>query len=193
MSGSRPSRMFTLVVTLAMALGTLTATAWAAARLTATYSATDQGSWTQGKYVVANGGDTASANWRIEFDLPAGTTIGTVTYGVKTVAGNHVTIDAEYYNKAVRPGGNTEPYSPWFQLFGGGQPANCRINGDKCDGSPDQPPGAPTGLRSTGSTTRTVALAWTAGAAGDFPVTEYLVDGGGTATVSGTTAIYEVR
>lgn len=189
MSGIRPSRALTLITILLLALTTLTSTAHAAATLTATFSVTDQGSWQQGKYVIANGGDTASDNWRLEFDLPSGTTIGNVWYGIKTVNGAHVTIDAEHYNKSVQPGGSTEPYSPWFELFGSGQPTACRINGNKCDGSADQPPGAPGGLRSTGATTRTVSLAWNAATPGDFPITGYVVAGGGTATVSGTTAL----
>ncbi len=187
MSATR--RTVVLVAALLMAMTTVAATARAAATLTATFSVTDHGSWKQGRYVVANGGDTASDTWRIEFDLPSGTTVGTVWYGVKTVVGSHVTIDAEHYNKSVRPGGNTEPYSPWFELFGAGQPVNCRVNGNRCDGSADQPPGVPGNLRSTGATTRTVTLAWNAAAPGDFPVSGYVVTGGGTATVSGTTAL----
>ncbi|HEX2130480.1 MAG TPA: glycosyl hydrolase family 18 protein [Actinophytocola sp.] len=189
MFGTGQSRATTLLVALLLALGTLTGTAQAAATLTATFSVVDQGSWKQGKYVVANSGDTASDTWRIEFDLPSGTTVGTVWYGTRTVDGDHVTIDAAHYNAAVPPGGDTEPYSPWFELLGPGQPVNCRINGDRCDGSPDQPPGPPDDLRSTGATTRTVSLAWNAAAPGDFPVSGYVVAGGGSATVTGTTAL----
>ena len=32
--------------------------------------------------------------------------------------------------------------------MGSGAPMNCRLNGDKCDGTPDAPPSAPTNLRS---------------------------------------------
>ena len=189
MSATRPSRALALICAVLLAFTTVTATAHAEASLTAAFSLTGNGSTKQGKYVVTNNGDTASDAWRIEFDLPSGTTVGTVWYGVRTVEGNHVTIDAEYYNGSVAPGATTEPYSPWFELTGPGTPLNCRINGDKCDGAADVPPGAPGNPRSTGQTTRTVALAWDAAVPGDFPVAGYVVDGGGTATVSGTTAL----
>lgn len=183
------SRALTVTSAVLLALGTLTPTASAAASLTAAFSVTDMGTWKQGKYVISNGGTTASDNWRIEFDVPAGTTVGNVWYGVKSGTASHVVIDAEYYNKVVAAGRSTEPYSPWFELFGSGQPANCRINGNKCDGSADRPPGVPGNLASTGKTTRTVALSWSAAAPTDFPIAGYDVAGGGTAAVTGTTAL----
>jgi chitinase len=144
------SREIVLIAAVLLSLVTLTPVALAAASLAATFSIADMATWKQGKYVITNWRDTASDNWRIEFDVPAGTTVGNVWYGVKSGTASHVVIDAEYYNKVVAAGRSTEPYSPWFELFGSGQPANCRINGNKCDGSPDRPPGTPVNLTSTG-------------------------------------------
>jgi chitinase len=183
------SRALVGIAAALLATVTVTPIASAAASLTAAFTVTDMGTWKQGKYVISNGGTTASENWRIEFDVPAGTTVGNVWYGVKSGTASHVVIDAEYYNKVVAAGRNTEPYSPWFELFGSGQPANCRINGNKCDGSPDRPPGTPGNLNATGKATRTVSLSWSAAAPADFPIAGYDVAGGGTAAVTGTTAL----
>ena len=182
------SRALVLTAAVALPLAMVNPIAHAAARLTATLTAAQFGSFNT-KYVINNGGDTAADNWRVEFDLPAGTTVGQVLYGVKSGTASHVVIDAEYYNKAVPAGRNTEPYSPLFELMGSGQPTNCKLNGNKCDGSADAPPGAPGNLTSTGRTTRTVSLSWSAGAATDNPIAGYEVSGGGTPTVNGTTAI----
>lgn len=185
----RVSRAFALMMALLLSMLVVTPIAQAAASLTATFSLADMGSWKQGKYIVANGGTTASDNWRIEFDIPSGTTVSGVWYGIQSGTASHIIIDAEYYNKVVAAGRNTEPYSPFFVLNGNGTPANCRINGNKCDGSADRPPGAPGNLASPSKTTRTVSLSWSAGTATDFPIAGYDVAGGGTATVTGTTAV----
>jgi chitinase len=182
------SRALALSAAVVLPLVLVTPVAHAVARLTATLTHADFGSYNT-KYVINNGGDTASDNWRVEFDLPSGTTVGGLLYGVKSGTASHVIIDAEYYNKAVPAGRNTEPYSPLFELIGSGTPANCRINGNKCDGSADRAPGAPTNVAATGKTTRTVSLSWTAGTPTDFPIATYEVSGGGTATVNGTTAL----
>jgi len=74
--------------------------------------------------------------------------------------------------------------------MGSGAPMNCRLNGDKCDGTSDAPPSAPTNLRSPAKTTRTVSLAWNAATPGAFPIASYDVYAGSTlaTNVTGTTA-----
>jgi GH18 family chitinase len=65
--------------------------------------------------------------------------------------------------------------------MGSGAPMNCRLNGDKCDGTPDAPPSAPTNLRSpaasydvyAGSTLATNVTGTTATVAGLAPSTAY--------------------
>ncbi|WP_374205762.1 glycosyl hydrolase family 18 protein [Crossiella sp. S99.2] len=168
----------TLLLLPLLGLTALAPVASAAPGLTATFSSADMGSWKQGKYIVGNPTTAAITGWKIEFDLPAGTTLSNTWYGKSTVSGNHVTIDNEHYNARVNGGANTEPYSPMFQLNGSGAPANCRINGNKCDGAADRGPAAPTDPRGTGKTTKTATLAWTAAVAGDFPVAGYEIAGG---------------
>jgi chitinase len=194
-AGTRPKRPSWRVLPAAalLALGVLVATpvpAHAAAGLTATFSAADNGSWWLDKYVVANPTSTSITGWTIEFDLPAGVTMSNSWNGTATVSGSHVTVTNAYYNGTVAPGATTEPYSFSFVASGPGVPANCLINGNKCDGSASRPPAAPTGLAVTARTTKTISLSWTASAATDFPVAGYDVyQGSALATsVTGTSA-----
>jgi hypothetical protein len=84
------------------------------------------------------------------------------------------------------PAASTEPFSPWFIAYGSGAaPLNCRINGNRCDGSPDRPPNAPTALSVAGRTTRTVSLSWNAAAATVFPIAGYDVHAGATGAAPG--------
>ncbi len=146
----------------------------AAPGLIATFSTANHGSWHLDKYVVSNPTSASITGWTLEFDLPAGVTMGGVYNGTSTQSGNHVTIVNAHYNGTVAAGASTEPYSPWFIAYGSGAaPLNCRINGNKCDGSADRAPNAPTGLNVTGRTTKTVSLAWTAAVPTDFPIAGY--------------------
>src|SRR5438067_389332 len=194
-AGTRPKRLSWRVLPAAalLALGVLVATpvpAHAAAGLTATFSAADNGSWWLDKYVVANPTSTSVTAWTIEFDLPAGVTMSNSWNGTATVSGSHVTVTNAYYNGTVAPGRNTEPYSFSFVASGSGVPTSCRINGNKCDGSADRLPGTPTGLAVTTRTTKTVSLSWTAATATDFPIAGYDVYQGSTlaTSVAGTSA-----
>ncbi|MEV4411321.1 glycosyl hydrolase family 18 protein [Catellatospora sp. NPDC049609] len=161
----------------------------AAPGLTATFTSTNNGSWFMDKLIVANPTGSAVTGWTLEFDLPAGVTMGNFYNGVATQSGTHVTVVNAHYNGTVAAGANTEPYSPWFIAYGSGAaPLNCRINGNKCDGSADRAPGTPTGLAVTGRTTRTVSLSWTASVPTDFPIAGYDVLSGGTVVATATTA-----
>jgi chitinase len=189
------SRKARLLAALLLAAGVLvvapTAPAQATPGLTATFTAIDNGSWWQDKFVIRNASGAAVTGWTLEFDLPAGVTMGGTYNGKATQSGNHVTIVNEHYNATVQNNATTEPYSPWFIAYGSGAaPTNCRLNGDKCDGTADTPPSAPTNLRSPSKTTTTVSLAWNAAAAGTFPVASYDVYRGTTlaTNVTGTTA-----
>lgn len=146
----------------------------AAAGLTAAFSATDYGTYYTDKYVVSNPTSAAVTGWTLEFDLPPSVTMGGTYNGGVTRTGDHVTVVNAHYNGTVPAGGNTEPYSFWFIATGSNAaPLNCRINGNKCDGSADRAPEAPTGLTVAGRTTKTVALRWTAAAPTDFPIAGY--------------------
>ncbi|GAB3151433.1 glycosyl hydrolase family 18 protein [Micromonospora sonneratiae] len=162
----------------------------AAAGLTATFSTTDNGSWHLDKYIIRNGTANAVNGWTLEFDLPPGVTLGNGYNGVVTSSGTHVKVTNAHYNGTIPAGGSTEPHSFWFIAYGSNaQPLNCRINGDKCDGTPDRAPGAPTGVTVAGRTTKTVTLNWTAAVATDFPIAGYDIyrDGTLAASVTGGT------
>ncbi|MFF2123134.1 glycosyl hydrolase family 18 protein [Kitasatospora sp. NPDC058184] len=182
------SRLLALLSVLLLplaALTTLAAPANAAGKLTATFTTADNGSWWQGTYIVHNDNATAVSGWTLEFDLPAGVTIGNSYNGTATVSGRHVTATAAFYNSTVNAHGTTEPYSFWF--VGNGPvtaPLNCRVNGDKCDGSADVPPSAPGTPTVTESTAHTLALSWPAATGGDFPVASYDVLSGSTVLAS---------
>jgi chitinase len=187
------SRLMTATAALLLIGGTAVAVATpaqAATGLTAAFSAADNGSWWLDKYVVSNPTTASITGWTIEFDLPPGVTMTNPWNGNATTSGSHVTVTNAYYNGTVAPGRNTEPYSFSFIASGPAAPANCRINGNKCDGGSDRAPGAPTGLAVTGKTTKTVSLSWTAAAATDFPIAGYDVYNGGSlaTSVTGTTA-----
>ncbi|AUG81319.1 chitinase [Kitasatospora sp. MMS16-BH015] len=183
------SRAAAVLAALALPIALLVAApAHAAGRLTATFTTADNGSWWKGTYVVHNDNATAVTGWTLTFDLPAGVSISSSYNGTATTSGQHVTATNAYYNGTVAAHSTTEPYSFWFVATGPiTTPLNCRINGDKCDGSADVPPGAPGAPKLTTATAHTLALGWPAATAGDFPVASYDVLSGTTVLGSSTT------
>jgi chitinase len=163
------------------------APALAAPGLIATYSTVDNGSWRQAKYVISNPTATSVTGWTIDFDVPAGLVVGTPFNGTVTQTGSHLSVVNAHYNGTVAPGANTEPFSFWFIATGADlPPLNCRINGNKCDGSADRAPGAPTGVALAARTTRTVTLRWTAAVATDFPIASYQIVRAGAVAATAT-------
>jgi hypothetical protein len=159
-----------------------------AATATATFSkSSDWGTGFEGKYTITNGTASAISGWRVEFDLPSGTTVGTYWDALLTTAGGHNTFTNRDYNAAIAPGASV---SFGFVVSGTGSPANCTLNGASCGGGGGPGPGAPGtpgGLRVTGSTDSSISLAWT-GSTGT--ITGYRVYEGTAvrATVTGTSA-----
>jgi chitinase len=177
----------TLCVTATTTVASATPAQAAGPGLTAAYSSVDNGSWRQAKFIVSNPTGAAITGWTIEFDVQAGLTVGQGYNGTVTQTGNHVSVTNAYYNATVNAGATTEPYSFWFIATGtNAAPVNCRINGNKCDGSADAAPNAPTGVTVASRTTRTVTLSWTAAAATDFPVVSYQIVRTGATTVVAT-------
>jgi chitinase len=160
--------------------------AHAAGPLTATFTATGS----TGHYQVTNSSSAAVSNWAITFRLPAGVTASTGEHGTITQSGTEVTLTPAYYIATLQPGRSTYPYNPTFRLSTPATPAACRVAGANCDGSADTGPGAPTNVRATVVTTRTVSLAWNASAPGSLPVASYdvLRDNTVVATVTRTDA-----
>ncbi|NUL07368.1 cellulose binding domain-containing protein, partial [Streptomyces lunaelactis] len=127
----------------------LTGTAQAAS-VGAAYTKTS--SWTggyTGQYVITNGTDKTQSDWTLEFDLPAGTTIGSLWNGEHTVKGQHVTVKPASWNKVLAPGASV---TVGFVTAASGtatvaDPTSCLINKVTCsvdDGATPQPSGRPT-------------------------------------------------
>ncbi len=77
-----------------------------AASVGAAYTRTS--SWTggyTGQYVVTNETTAAQSDWTLEFDLPAGTTLGSLWNGEHTVSGRHVTVKPASWNRELAPAG----------------------------------------------------------------------------------------
>ena len=159
-----------------------------AAGPTATFTkVSDWGTGWEGRYTITNGGSVTIDGWRLEFDLPSGTTMGTYWDALLSSSGNHHVFTNRSYNGTVAPGASV---SFGFLVNGSGIPANCRLNGATCDGGSPPPPGVPgvPGAPSvTGVTSTSISLAW---GASSGTVTGYRVYEG--ATLVATTAARSV-
>lgn len=127
----------------------LTGTAQAAA-VGAAYTKTSSwnGGYT-GQYVITNDTGKAQSGWTLEFDLPAGTTIGSLWNGEHTVKGQHVTVTPASWNKELAPGKSVTVgfVTSASGTATAGDPTSCTIDKVKCsvdDGATPQPSGRPT-------------------------------------------------
>lgn len=110
----------------------LTGTAQAAS-VGAVYTRTSawDGGYT-GQYVITNETGTAQTDWTLEFDLPAGTKIGSLWNGEHTVDGRHVTVRPTSWNKSLAPGASV---TVGFVTSASGEaadPTACLINEVTC-------------------------------------------------------------
>ncbi|MEK9521829.1 cellulose binding domain-containing protein [Streptomyces venezuelae] len=124
----------------------LTGTAQAAS-VGAAYTRTS--SWTggyTGQYVVTNETSAAQTDWTLEFDLPAGTTLGSLWNAEHTVSGRHVTVKPADWNKRLAPGGSVTVGFTTSSAGQAGDPAGCLINKAACSagGPAPTPSGRPT-------------------------------------------------
>ncbi|MEV4198957.1 glycoside hydrolase family 18 protein [Micromonospora globbae] len=184
----RPPRAATFAAALAAALVAATVVAPPPASA-ATAAFVRTASWSTGyeaKFTVTNDTATTITSWNVQFDLPAGSTVGSYWDALLTTSGQHVTAVNRSWNGTLAPGAST---TFGFIVTGTGDPTNCTVNGGPCGGGGPGPgtPGAPSGLRVTGTTTSSVSLAWNASSG---TVTGYRVYEGSTvrATVTGTSA-----
>ncbi|MEV4517093.1 cellulose-binding domain-containing protein [Dactylosporangium sp. NPDC049525] len=98
--------------------------------LTVTFARTS--TWSNGygaEYTLTNRCTTATTGWKVEFDLPSGTTVSNSWSSVRTSSGQHHTFTNATYNGAIKPGKST---TFGFNAAGTGLPTNCRVNGSTC-------------------------------------------------------------
>ncbi|MCQ4212684.1 glycoside hydrolase family 18 protein [Streptomyces longispororuber] len=126
--------------------GFLFASSASAASVGAAFTRTS--SWSggyTGQYVITNDTDKAQADWTLEFDLPAGTKLGSLWNAESKTDGQHVTVTAASWDKAGIAAGKTVTVG--FVVTGDADPAGCLINDTKCsvdDGATPEPSGRPT-------------------------------------------------
>ncbi|MGX1130902.1 hypothetical protein RKD49_003092 [Streptomyces glaucescens] len=117
-----------------------------AAGVGAAYTRTSD--WSTGytaQYVVTNDSGKAKADWTLEFDLPAGSKLGSLWNGESTVSGRHVTVKPPKWDADGLAVG--ESVTVGFVVNGAGDPTGCRIDGTKCSadgGATPEPTGRPT-------------------------------------------------
>ncbi|MFD9894056.1 cellulose binding domain-containing protein [Amycolatopsis sp. NPDC059027] len=85
-----------------------------------------------GKYTVT-AGSAALTSWKLEFDLPRGSAVGTYWDALLTPGGSHYVFTNREYNGTVAAGAAA---SFGFTVSGTGSPLNCTLNGQPCTGTP---------------------------------------------------------
>lgn len=178
-----------LTTIFALLLALLVPAAAQAAPATAAFAKTsDWGTGYQATYTISNGTASPITAWRVEFDLPAGTSPGTYWDALLTSAGNHHTFRNREYNGTIAPGASA---SFGFTVSGQGTPAGCMLNGASCagggPGTDTTPPSTPTGLTVGSATGGSLRVSWNA-STDNVAVTGYDLsrDGGTPTTVTGT-------
>jgi endoglucanase len=129
---------------------------------TATFTkANDWGSGYEGRFTVRNDTTATINGWRVVFDLPAGSTLGSHWEADLASSGNRHTFTNRSWNGTLAPGATA---SFGFIVNGSGVPTNCTVNGSPCAGGPGggdtQPPTVPGTPLATGHTSSSVSLAW---------------------------------
>ncbi|TDD40236.1 chitinase [Actinomadura sp. KC06] len=154
----RPGLLFTALCALVLALLVPTpANAASTAKATFTKAA-DWGSGYEARYTITNATESAISGWKVEFDLPSGTTIGSYWDALLTKSGQHATFTNRNYNATVAAGASV---TFGFLVSGSGAPTNCTVNGGSCSG--DTTPGAPSApgeVSVTGKTDSSLTLSW---------------------------------
>ncbi|MEU5790981.1 glycosyl hydrolase family 18 protein [Micromonospora purpureochromogenes] len=113
--------------------------AFGAGSVTATFAkAQDWGTGHETRVTVANGSSTSVDTWRIEFDLPSGTTISSFWDADVTSSGNHYVAVKKSWAGPLGPGAS---FSWGYNGTGAYKaPLNCTVNGAPCGGGSTPPP-----------------------------------------------------
>jgi endoglucanase len=144
-------RSRTLILSVAAAVAAGGAAVWvvspaAAASPSAAFSkVSDWGSGWQGQYTITNGGTSAITSWKVEFDLPSGTSVSSHWDAQRASSGQHFTFTNQSWNGTIAPGASV---TFGFIGAGSGSPTGCLLNGASCGGGSTppttQPPVTPT-------------------------------------------------
>ncbi|MGP3984691.1 glycoside hydrolase family 18 protein [Streptomyces sp. KR80] len=128
-----------------------------AASVGAAYSTTSSwGAGYTGQYVITNETDKPLSGWKLEFDLPAGTKIGSLWNARHTTDGQHITVKPASWSGDIAPG---KSVTIGFVATSGAtagtkaaEPMGCLINEVKCsvdEGPAPKPSGRPTAKPTT--------------------------------------------
>jgi hypothetical protein len=143
----------------------------AAGSLTATLSYdSDWGTGYQAKYTVLNGTSATVTSWKVEFDLPSGSTLGSYWDALVSQSGTHVTASNREYNGTLAAGAST---SFGFLVSGSGKPSNCKINGAACGGGGGSTP-TPSPTRTASPTPSPTGGGGGGGTGSTLPVAPYV-------------------
>lgn len=96
----------------------------------------------QGEFTITNNTSSQISSWRVEFDLPTGTTISQAWNAQQTTSGNRYVFTNAGWNGTLSAGAST---SFGFITNGPHYPVNCTVNGEPCSGlpKPSPPPSIP--------------------------------------------------
>ncbi|MEU0943838.1 cellulose binding domain-containing protein [Streptomyces canus] len=102
--------------------------------------------WSTGytaQYVVTNNSGSVQKDWKLEFDLPGGSALGSLWNGESSVSGRHVLVKAPRWDTDGLAAG--ESVTVGFVVDGTGDPTGCLVNdGDCSTGGSDTPTSTPT-------------------------------------------------
>ncbi|MFF0366019.1 cellulase family glycosylhydrolase [Micromonospora sp. NPDC005087] len=149
----RTLRLVTALAVAGLLAGAVAITATPASAATAVFSVTNNwGSGYQGQVTVTNNTSAQITSWRVEFDLPSGSSISQSWNAQQATAGGHYTFINLSWNGTLAAGAST---SFGFLVAGSGTPVNCTVNGASCAGGPAPTP-TPTTPTPTPTPTPTV-------------------------------------
>ncbi|WP_283133512.1 cellulose binding domain-containing protein [Rhizohabitans arisaemae] len=183
---------------ISMAVATVTATAaillgtaGTAHADTAVFTkASEWGGGYTGQYRVTNTGTATLPTWKVEFDLPAGSSVGSYWDALMVKTGNHYTFTNRNYNGNLAP--NASAVFGWVNT-GTGVPLNCKLNGAPCEGPGDtQAPTVPTGLAVDTRAQDSIGIRWNASVDNSGSIARYEVsrNDGAAVQVPGTTLTF---
>ncbi|MFI1048671.1 cellulose binding domain-containing protein [Streptomyces griseoruber] len=161
-----------------------------AAGVGAAYTRTSD--WSTGytaQYVVTNNSGRVKADWKLEFDLPAGARLGSLWNAESTVGGRHVTVTPPKWDTDGLAVG--ESVTVGFVVNGSGDPVGCRVDGAACSadqGATPEPSGRPTGSATPPATPTTAPTRTSTPTAAPASPSPSPSTGASTGTGSGTTA-----